>query len=93
MDLPPANTERWVKSRKIAVIEAIREGHLTEQGACDLYNLSLEELHSWKRMLKRYGPDALRTTHLKRYRKAEIADNGFTPTRDDQRPHNSPSGA
>lgn len=74
LPLPPANTERWVKSRKVAVIQAIQAGHLSEEQACERYNLSPEELQSWKRLLKRHGPDALRTTHLKRYRTVEITD-------------------
>lgn len=74
LPLPPANTERWVKSRKVAVIQAIQAGHLSEEQACERYNLSPEELQSWKRLLKRHGPDALRTTHLKRYRAVDISD-------------------
>lgn len=74
LPLPPADTERWVKSRKVAVIQAIQAGHLTEEQACERYNLSPEELQSWKRLLKRHGPDALRTTHLKRYRMVDIKD-------------------
>lgn len=69
--LPPADTQRWVKSRKVAVIQAIQRGQLTEEQACTRYNLSPEELQSWKHLLKRHGPDALRTTHLKRYRMAD----------------------
>lgn len=82
-DLPPANTERWVKSRKLAVIQAIRNGILSEEEACERYNLSAEELTSWNSLLKRHGPDALRTTHLKRYRKAELRDQNFPAARDD----------
>ncbi len=77
LPLPPADTERWVKSRKVAVIQAIQAGHLSEEQACERYNLSLEELQSWKRLLKRHGPDALRTTHLKRYRAADNKDPSF----------------
>jgi transposase-like protein len=66
--LPPPNTQRWVKSRKLAVIQAIEEGELTDETACQRYDISPEELESWKRLTKRYGPQALRTTHLKEYR-------------------------
>lgn len=69
--LPPPNTERWVKSRKLAVIKAIENGVLSDEQACLRYNLSQEELDSWKRALNRYGPGALRTTHLNRYRRLE----------------------
>ena len=69
--LPPPNTERWVKSRKLAVIKAIETGTLSDTQACERYSLSQEELDSWKRALNRHGPGALRTTHINRYRRAE----------------------
>lgn len=77
-DLPPTDTTRWVKSRKSAVVRAIEEGLLTDESACKRYNLSTEELTSWKNMLNRFGPDALRTTHLKRYRTQDSRDQDFT---------------
>jgi hypothetical protein len=89
-DLPPADTERWVKSRKMAVIDAIHHGVLTEEQACNRYNLSMEELESWKHLLKRHGPDALRTTHLKRYRKAESTDNIYHLPKGDGRAQDNP---
>ncbi len=69
--LPPPNTQRWVKSRKLAVIKAIEKGLLTDQQACQRYSLSQEELDSWKEALNRHGPGALRTTHINRYRRNE----------------------
>ena len=69
--LPPPTTQRWVKSRKLAVIQAIENGVLTDEQACQRYSLSQEELDSWKRALNRHGPGALRTTHINRYRRAE----------------------
>lgn len=69
--LPPADTKRWVKSRKLAVIQAIEDGDLTDEAACQRYDISPEELESWKRLTRRYGPQALRTTHLKEYREPE----------------------
>lgn len=69
--LPPPTTQRWVKSRKIAVIKAIENGVLTDEQACQRYSLTPEELESWKHALTRHGPGALRTTHLNRYRRAE----------------------
>lgn len=66
--LPPPDTQRWVKSRKLAVIQAIDEGELTDEDACRRYDISAEELESWKRLTRRFGPQALRTTHLKEYR-------------------------
>lgn len=69
--LPPPNTERWVKSRKLAVIKAIEGGLLSDEQACQRYSLTPEELESWKKALNRHGPGALRTTHLNRYRRAD----------------------
>lgn len=69
--LPPPTTQRWVKSRKMAVIKAIESGVLTDESACLRYSLSQEELDSWKRALNRHGPGALRTTHINRYRRAD----------------------
>lgn len=69
--LPPPNTQRWVKSRKLAVIKAIENGVLSDEQACQRYSLSQEELDSWKSALNRHGPGALRTTHINRYRKPD----------------------
>ena len=69
--LPPPTTQRWVKSRKIAVIKAIESGVLTDEQACQRYSLTAEELDSWKAALNRHGPGALRTTHLNRYRRVD----------------------
>ena len=77
IDLPAPNTQRWVKSRKLAVLNAIDRGALTEQEACKTYNLSEEELTSWRRLSKNHGPEALRTTHLKRYRNIDLRDQSF----------------
>lgn len=66
--LPPPDTVRWVKSRKAAVVRAIREGSLTREGACERYGLSIEEIVSWERLASRYGDNALKATALKRYR-------------------------
>lgn len=77
LNLPPADTKRWVKSRKMAVVSAIQAGALSEEEACKMYSLSAEELSSWFRLIKNHGPDGLRTTHLKRYRSKEIRDQNF----------------
>ncbi len=71
--LPPPTTQRWVKSRKLAVIKAIEGGVLSDEQACQRYSLSQEELDSWKRALNRFGPGALRTTHINRYRRNDAA--------------------
>lgn len=74
--LPPPDTVRWVKSRKAAVVRAIREGSLTREKACEMYGLSLEEVESWERLAARYGDNALKATAIKRYRGPADARSG-----------------
>lgn len=77
--LPPPTTQRWVKSRKLAVIKAIEKGVLTDEQACQRYSLTAEELESWKAALTKHGPGALRTTHLNRYRRSENGKHPQSP--------------
>lgn len=67
-DLPPANTLRWVASRKAAVVKAVASGLVTRDWALSTYSLSEEELESWSSAVLQHGEAALRTTALKRYR-------------------------
>lgn len=67
-DLPPADTRRWVASRKAAVVRAVRHGLLTEAAAMKLYGLSLEELGEWIDAMTRHGEDALKATAVQRYK-------------------------
>ncbi len=70
--LPPPNTQRWVKSRKLSVLKAIERGILSDEDACKRYSLSQEELDSWKVALNRHGSGALRITHINRYRRRDV---------------------
>ncbi|SET54213.1 CtrA inhibitor SciP [Oceanicella actignis] len=67
-DLPPPDTRRWVARRKAAVVAAVNGGLLSEEDACRMYDLSEEELDSWRTAVARHGINALRTTALQRYR-------------------------
>ncbi|TVQ33333.1 MAG: DUF1153 domain-containing protein [Geminicoccaceae bacterium] len=67
-DLPPPETQRWVASRKALVVQAVRDGRLTLDQACERYGLSGEEFLSWQRMIERHGVAGLRVTRLQRYR-------------------------
>lgn len=67
-DLPPADTQRWVASRKAAVVAAVAQGLLTEDAACDRYGLTVEELRSWRDALNSHGVGALRATRVQLYR-------------------------
>jgi hypothetical protein len=68
IELPPADTKRWVMRRKAQVVTAVRKGVLTEEEALARYNLSPEEFDSWKTLISTYGVHALRTTRLQEYR-------------------------
>lgn len=77
LNIPPRDTKRWVKSRKLAVVNAIQAEAITKEEACERYGLSPEELSSWFRLIENHGPDGLRTTHLKRYRAKDIMEQSF----------------
>jgi hypothetical protein len=49
LDLPPVNLRHWTARQKAAVVLAIGKKAITVQEACELYNLSIEELAEWER--------------------------------------------
>jgi Protein of unknown function (DUF1153) len=67
--LPPPDTNRWVVSRKAAVVHAVRDGSISLREACQRYTLSIEEFLAWERAVDRYGIPGLRypNTDLPRY--------------------------
>lgn len=67
-DLPPPETQRWVASRKAAVVRAVEAGLITREGALETYRLSEEEFAAWERAVTSHGQGALRTTWLQHYR-------------------------
>jgi hypothetical protein len=67
-DLPDPKTRRWVASRKNIVVQAVRAGLIDEDQACEMYELSLEELASWIDAVSEHGEKALKTTHLQDFR-------------------------
>lgn len=67
-NLPPADTKRWVASRKAKVVRAVETGLITREEAQTRYALSDEELDSWAEAVRRHGVGALRTTRLQLYR-------------------------
>lgn len=71
--LPSPLTRRWVKSRKYAVVRAIKRGDLSVQDAMQTYGLSSEELNLWLRREHEFGPDALRATRVQDYKLEEKA--------------------
>ena len=68
-DLPPKGTDRWVPRRKAEVVAAVRGGLLTFDEACTRYSLSTEEFLAWQESVDRDGLRALRTTHIRDYRR------------------------
>ena len=68
-DLPPANTVRWTPLRKAQVVTAFRTGLITLDDACERYNLSVEELMAWQRLVDAHGVRGLRSTRIQRYRR------------------------
>jgi hypothetical protein len=71
--LPHPNTKRWVVRRKAAVVAAVRNGDMTIEEACRVYQLSEEELLSWQRAFEIYGLAGLRTTRIQQYRPSRSA--------------------
>ena len=67
-DLPPADTRRWVASRKAAVVRGVLHGLITLAEALDTYGLSEEEFQSWQAAVTRHGEAALKATQVQRYR-------------------------
>ena len=67
-DLPPANTRRWVASRKSAVVKGVAAGLITQEQACEMYSLSEEEFESWCRAVTKHGEKALKATSVQKYR-------------------------
>lgn len=68
LELPPANTTRWIARRKAQVVWAIQKGILDIETACQRYALTEEELLSWQKLVDKHGQDGLRITRIKLYR-------------------------
>jgi len=67
-DLPPPDTKRWVIHRKAAVVAAVHNGKISRDEVCRIYNISVEELLDWERLLCMHGPAGLRVTQVQKYR-------------------------
>ncbi len=67
-DLPPADTQRWVASRKAVVVKAVIYGLISEAEALERYALSEEEFVLWRQAVETHGEKALRVTTLQKYR-------------------------
>ena len=67
-DLPPADTRRWVASRKAIVVKAVQHGLITQTEALERYALSEEEFGFWRQAVENHGDKALRVTTIQKYR-------------------------
>ncbi len=67
-DLPPANTRRWVASRKAAVVRGVAYGLISQSDALARYQISQDEFHEWVRAVSEHGEDALKATNVQKYR-------------------------
>jgi hypothetical protein len=67
-DLPPANTRRWVASRKAAVVRGVLYGLISKEEALRRYGLSDEEFMEWCQLIASHGESALKATALQKYR-------------------------
>lgn len=67
-DLPPADTSRWVASRKAAVVRAVLCGLISRGEALERYELSEDEFDSWLQAIRDHGIAALRATAVQKYR-------------------------
>lgn len=67
-DLPPPDTQRWVASRKAAVVRAVTHGLVSRAWAIETYGLSEDEIQLWEIAVSQHGEDALKATHIQRYR-------------------------
>ena len=67
-DLPPADTRRWVASRKAVVVKAVVHGLISEKDALERYSLSEEEFALWRTAVETHGEKALRVTAIQKYR-------------------------
>jgi len=70
-DLPPPNTQRWVARRKVEIVAGVRGGLISLNDALRRYNLTIDEFRSWQRLFDSHGPDGLKITRLREYRRAK----------------------
>ncbi len=71
-DLPPANTQRWVASRKAVVVRGVLYGLISTSEAKTRYGICDEEFNGWVAAVAEYGDDALKVTTIKKYRQPKV---------------------
>ena len=68
------------------MVVAVNSGKITLEQACEIYQLSEEELLSWKHSFETHGLAGLRTTRIQQYRRGRLIWcrllSAYVPTRD-----------
>ena len=67
-DLPPADTKRWVASRKAAVVRGVAYGLISQSDALKKYQISEDEFHEWVKAVAAHGEEALKATAVQKFR-------------------------
>ncbi|WP_339107106.1 DUF1153 domain-containing protein [Thioclava sp. GXIMD4216] len=67
-DLPPAETRRWVASRKAIIVNAVSHGLITRSEVLERYDLSDEELDIWTHAVQKHGLAGLKVTAIQKFR-------------------------
>lgn len=67
-DLPPAETRRWVASRKAIVVRAVTYGLIPLSEVLERYQLSEEEFTIWSEAVEKHGVAGLKVTAIQKYR-------------------------
>ncbi len=67
-DLPPAETRRWVASRKLAVVRGVVYGLIAQEEAQERYGLSPDEFMEWVTAVTQHGEEALKATAVQKFR-------------------------
>lgn len=67
-DLPPAETCRWVASRKAAIVRGVAVGLISKEEALARWRLSEAEFDEWRIAVETHGEVALKATQIQNYR-------------------------
>ena len=60
VNLPASNAMRWSAHQKAAVVDAVSNGLLALEDACERYALTIEEFRSWQETFNSHGVAGLR---------------------------------
>jgi hypothetical protein len=64
----PGEAVRWTPRRKVAMLNQLATGGITQEAASRLYGTSAEELAEWRRAYEAHGLKGMRTTRGQMYR-------------------------